>query len=57
MIGDDEPLDTGSRKVQEFNGLYINLTDYGVRTGNVEVGDEMDVHVFREGIVIPFDDE
>jgi hypothetical protein len=57
MIGDDEPLERDSRKVQEISGKMINLTDYGVRTGNIDAGDELDVVVFREGIVIPFDHE
>lgn len=54
MADDHEPLHRADRIVQKFNGLYINLTDYGAMTGDVEKGDELEVHVYREGIVIPF---
>lgn len=57
MIDDDEPLKTQTRIVQAHNGLYINLTKYGVDTGDIECGDELSISVFREGIVIPFNDE
>lgn len=56
MASDDEPLNWDLRKVQQYSGLYINLTGYGVNTGNIDKGDQLVVEVYPEGIVIPFDD-
>lgn len=48
-----EPLDTDSRKVQNYGGcLYINPTDYGIKTLDIEKGDSLQVETYPDRIVL-----
>ena len=53
-----EPLNDEQRSVMSYgNSLVIGLTDYGVRTHDVDVGQTPSVLVYPDGIWIDFGGE
>jgi len=50
---DGEPLNQQTRDAQQFHtSIYINITDYGVKTLDVEKGQEMVVETYEDGVFI-----
>lgn len=48
-----EPLNDETRTVQQRNtSLYVNVTEYGVATLDLEKGDNVTIETYRDGIWI-----
>lgn len=53
--GEKQPLDTVERSVVKHgNSLYVNVTSFAQRIHNIQVGDDVDVHITNSGLVIGF---
>ena len=50
---DGEPLNVERRDAQQFHtSIYINVTDYGRKTHNIDKGDEVKVETHKDGIIV-----
>lgn len=49
----DESLHEDTRKVQDYGGcLYVNPTDYAIKTLGIQHGDTLEIQTYRDKIVI-----
>ena len=50
---DGEPLNVERRDAQQFHtSIYINVTDYGRKTHDIDKGDEVKVETHEDGIIV-----